>query len=338
MKPRIAITMGDPNGIGPEVALKALLQGERPDIHPLLIGDPVLFESTLDTLELNGRIQPVEQWTDSDLSESTPLLPILPTRTSTTSWTPGIATAESGDLAMQAVEHAIDLCMEGTADAMVTAPISKEAISMAGHPWPGHTEFLAHKTGTEHVQMILCTDQLRVALATIHIPLRDVADAITEETVTRQLDRFHASLTHDFGIKDPTIAVLGLNPHAGDGGVLGREEIDILSPLLERARSRDMNVSGPHPADGFFGSGQWRNADGILAMYHDQGLIPFKTLSFGKGVNFTAGLPILRTSPDHGTGYAIAGRGIASPDSMKAAILMAHRLAIRQPEKNEQPS
>lgn len=335
MKPRIAITMGDPNGIGPEVTLKALLQDERPDIHPLLIGDPALFESTIDHLNLSARILAVQSWMDADLSAASPEIPVLPIQETSGSWTAGEATPASGAASMSAVGMAIDLCMQKEADAMVTAPISKEAISMAGLPWPGHTEFLAHRTGTKRVQMILCTDQLRVALATIHIPLCDVAAAITAEEITAQLNRFHTALNQDFGIDDPTIAVLGLNPHAGDGGVIGREEIDILDPVLKEARNRGMSVTGPHPADGFFGSGQWRQVDGILAMYHDQGLIPFKTLSFGKGVNFTAGLPIIRTSPDHGTGYSIAGQGVASPDSMKAAIRMARTLAIKRSNGSE---
>ncbi|MGM0506175.1 MAG: 4-hydroxythreonine-4-phosphate dehydrogenase PdxA [Bacteroidota bacterium] len=327
MIPRIVISMGDPNGIGPEVALKSLLEGNRPAIHPLLIGDPELFDRTLKTLDLPATIQTVDTWTDADLGQPSPTLPVLPVQEKSPSWTPGSPTAASGAASMQAVEKAIDLCVEGTADAMVTAPISKEAISMADYPWPGHTEFLAHKTGTDRVQMILCTDELRVALVTIHIPLREVANAITRDEIELQLNRFHTSLTQDFGLENPTIAVLGLNPHAGDGGVIGREEIDILKPVLAEARTRGLTVTGPHPADGFFGSGQWKEADGILAMYHDQGLIPFKTLSFGKGVNFTAGLPILRTSPDHGTGFAIAGKGVAHPDSMKAAIEMARSLA-----------
>ncbi|MEX1211606.1 MAG: 4-hydroxythreonine-4-phosphate dehydrogenase PdxA [Balneolaceae bacterium] len=330
MKPRIAITMGDPNGIGPEVALKALLKGERPDIHPLLIGDPALFERTLHSLNLSATLTSVDAWTDADLDHPKPTLPVLPVDMSGQPWSPGRPTVASGTASMQAVQLAIDLCMEGTADAMVTAPISKEAISQADYPWPGHTEFLAHQTGTDRVQMILCTDELRVALVTIHIPLRDVANAITRDEIELQLNRFHTSLTQDFGVENPSIAVLGLNPHAGDGGVIGREEIDILKPVLAEARTRGLHVTGPHPADGFFGSGQWKEVDGVLAMYHDQGLIPFKTLSFGKGVNFTAGLPILRTSPDHGTGFAIAGKGVAKPDSMSAAIEMARSLATQR--------
>lgn len=227
---------------------------------------------------------------------------------------------------MSALDTALELISNGHAQALVTAPISKESIHMAGFEYPGHTEYLAHKTKTPNITMMLVSGGLRVGLLTTHIPLSKVAENITEVNILHRVRNIHHSLIHDFGIPKPNIAVLGLNPHAGDGGVLGSEEIEIIEPALSKLNQEGIACSGPFPADGWFGMQQYENFDAVLAMYHDQGLAPFKALSFGRGVNFTAGLPIIRTSPDHGTAFAIAGQNKANTDSMIEAITLSHTL------------
>jgi 4-hydroxythreonine-4-phosphate dehydrogenase len=305
-RPRIAISAGDPNGIGPEVALKCALDAAvRRRLDPVLVGHPANLRAHAALLGLEELPCPV---IDPDAGKSF-------------DWGLGRVSADAGRVAMQAVEKATRLCLEGECDAMVTAPISKEAIRMAGYAAPGHTEFIAGLCGSAKHIMILVSDDLRVGLVTGHVPLREVADAITVKRVSSRLKSLSDSLRKDFGVVEPRVAVLGLNPHAGDGGVLGREEMEVIRPGMEEAGS--VECHGPFPADGFFGNRSYRDFDGVLAMYHDQGLAPFKTIAFGAGVNFTAGLPIVRTSPDHGTAFDIAGQNRARPDSMRAALLLA---------------
>ncbi|MDX1619244.1 MAG: 4-hydroxythreonine-4-phosphate dehydrogenase PdxA, partial [Balneolaceae bacterium] len=201
--------------------------------------------------------------------------------------------------------------------------ISKEAVNRAGYEIPGHTEHLAQQTGVENPIMMLVNNGLRIGLCTTHIPLKEVPFQITEERIILMIRNMADSLNRDFGIDTPRLAVLGLNPHAGDGGTLGIEEQRIIAPAIDKARSGSVDIEGPFPADGLFGSRNYTQYDGILAMYHDQGLIPFKALSFGKGVNFTAGLPIIRTSPDHGTAFDIAGKNRANATSFKQALELA---------------
>jgi len=243
---------------------------------------------------------------------------------------PGQIRAGAGRLAMESVARACDLCLSGGADAMVTAPISREAVKLGGYEFPGHTEFLAERTRVGRFAMMLVSGSLRVALLTIHEPIASVAGLITNERITETLQTISDSLANDFGMAEPRIAVLGLNPHAGDGGVIGREEIDIIQPALEAAQAAGLDVSGPFAADGFFGRRGDKEFDAVLAMYHDQGLAPFKALAMGAGVNVTLGLPIVRTSPDHGTAFGIAGEGVASAASMKAAILLAADIARKR--------
>jgi len=212
---------------------------------------------------------------------------------------------------------------------MVTAPISKEAIGLAGYRFPGHTEFIAELCGSAPHIMLLVSGELRVGLVTGHLPVRKVTAAVTMDRVADRLRVFRDSLAADFGIEHPRIAVLGLNPHAGDGGVLGGEEEAVIRPAMERSRGFAPSVDcfGPFAADGFFGNRSYLECDGVLAMYHDQGLAPFKAITFGSGVNFTAGLPIVRTSPDHGTAFDIAGMNLARPDSMRTALLLAAEIS-----------
>ncbi len=234
--------------------------------------------------------------------------------------TPGKASKETGKAALHALKQASTDLKEGMLDALVTGPIDKNTIHSDEFPFRGHTEFLADFFGAKDHLMLLVSDSLRVGLVTSHVPLRDVATLITKERVESKIKTLDQSLRKDFGIVKPKIAILGLNPHAGDGGLIGDEEEKILKPLINDLKNSGKTIFGPYPADGFFTSGSHVKYDGILAMYHDQGLIPFKSMAFETGVNFTSGLSIIRTSPDHGTAYNIAGKNQASENSMRQAI------------------
>jgi len=327
MNPTIAVSMGDYNGIGPEVALRHISKMTFSESSPLFIGHESVFNFYSDMLGyripsriITGpeQIEPgiVNIWNSSDDEE----IDIIP----------GMNSKNAGAAAMKAVEAGIDFCLNGYCDALVTSPISKEAIHKAGYDVPGHTEFLAEKTSTDNYMMILVSGNLRVGLVTGHIPVKDVSSNINSSLILKQIQTLHKSLNHDFGIIEPKIAVLGLNPHAGDGGILGREEIELITPAIRKANAENITAEGPFPADGFFGNRMYEKFDAILAMYHDQGLIPFKTLSFGTGVNFTAGLPIIRTSPDHGTAFGIAGMKKADGQSFTAAYNLAEKMAVNR--------
>jgi 4-phospho-D-threonate 3-dehydrogenase / 4-phospho-D-erythronate 3-dehydrogenase len=305
MRPLLALCMGDHNGIGPEVVLKSaphLPAGSR--VH----GSRRVFERL--SADLGLALRSDISWLDTAPLQETDIRY-------------GVPDAISGEAAMACVRAAVLDCVEGRASAMITAPLSKEAIAMAGYPFPGHTEYLRELTGSTDVGMLLVGPDLRVGLVTIHQPLATVSESLNPEAVLRRIRMLRSTLRNDFGIPTPRIAVLGLNPHAGDGGVLGHEEERVIVPAIRAAVEDGIDASGPYPADGFFGSRAYRRFDAVLAMYHDQGLIPFKTLSFHDGVNVTVGLPIIRTSPDHGTAYDIAGTGQADPASMISAITCA---------------
>ncbi len=328
-QPRIAITLGDPNGIGPEVTLKCLRDPSlRAQVRPIVMGSAHVLREHARALGygdlLLHAVTPGGPLPDDGLA----ILDVLPDETPAVDF--GRVTADGGRLAMRAVQAATDACIDGWADAMVTAPLSKDAIARAGARFPGHTEYIAERTGAASHAMMMVAGTLRVGLVTAHIPIAEVPSHVTKSAIVEKLDVVHASLRHDFGIEDPTIAVLGLNPHAGDGGVIGREEERIITPAMEAARSDGMRVVGPLPADGFFATDLDSGYDAVLAMYHDQGLVPFKALAFDRGVNFTAGLPIVRTSPDHGTAYNIAGQGVANEGSMRSAIERAVEIASRR--------
>lgn len=327
MNIRVAISIGDYNGIGPEIILKSLADQKREEITPVIIADPGILDYYA------GKMEHPVKWkvisTSHEVTDGT--INVLPPNSEEPpELNPGHVTRAAGRYAMQSVEKAVDLCQQQSMHAMVTAPISKEAINRAGYKIPGHTEFLAEKTGTPRFMMLLVNGKLRVGLVTIHIPLSEVPEQITEQNIFRQVRIMERTLRDDFGIKEPAIATLGLNPHAGDGGVIGTEELNIIHPALQKLRMDGIRVEGPFPADAFFGNRRFESFDGILAMYHDQGLIPFKTLSFGSGVNFTAGLPIIRTSPDHGTAFDIAGKNQARPDSFNEALELAVQLAANR--------
>ncbi len=331
-RPRVVITLGDPNGIGPEVVLKSLLEEAlRRKMQPVAVGSAEVLRAHaeklgLDTLPICAFEEMPREVPDDALAVWDVAEGAAPEVRF------GETTAAGGRLSMQAIAAATDACAEGRADTIVTAPISKEALRKAGYTNPGHTEFIAARTGsTGHVMMMVDEEEgLRVGLVTGHVSVAEVPAGVTQEAIVQKLRVMAKSLRQDFGIARPQIAVLGLNPHAGDGGVMGREEIEIIGPSLAAAQKEGLAAEGPFPADGFFALDKNRRFDAVLAMYHDQGLVPFKALAFDRGVNFTAGLPVVRTSPDHGTAFDIAGTGAASPGSMKSALRLALAVARRR--------
>lgn len=314
--------MGDFNGVGLEVALKALADENITELFtPVLFADGRLVEHARNSMS-------IEMPKVRHIAKASDLLPghinLIDLHLSETNVEPGQPTRQSGKGAVESLERAMEALKAGHIDALVTAPISKEAAQGENFRFAGHTEYLNHKAGNGHkAQMILFDDLIRVALVTTHLPISDVAQFITRENVGASIRNFNHTLRQDFGITRPKIAVLSLNPHVGDGGLLGSEETDAIKPAIDDVNSEDILAFGPYAADGFFGNGTFHHFDGILAMYHDQGLAPFKAIARENGVNFTAGLPFVRTSPDHGTAYDIAWKGEADASSMREAIYKA---------------
>lgn len=320
-KPRIGITIGDLNGIGPEVVMKALA-----DNRVLSIVTPVIYGSAK-VLAFYKKLLALEEFNFSPVRGKgqfvSKSINVVNCWEEVIEINPGKATRETGTASLRALQCACAELKEGLIDALVTAPIDKHSIHSEEFPFKGHTEYLAREFGGGESLMFMVSETLRVGLVTDHEPLKDVASLITRERLEAKLKLMEHSLRKDFGINKPKIAVLGLNPHAGDGGLIGKEDEDIVRGVVADQRNKGKLVFGPLPADGFFGTAQYRQYDAVLAMYHDQGLIPFKTIAFENGVNFTAGLSIIRTSPDHGTGYNIAGKDQASESSMREAIFQA---------------
>jgi len=319
----IAITQGDINGIGYEVILKTLAEPRvYEDFVPVIYGSSKaagFYRKQLDIQGINlNIINSVEE-------AHTKKVNIINCTDEEIRVEPGKSTEEAGKAAFMALERATADMQKGLVDALVTAPINKKNIQSAEFHFPGHTEYLEQVFGEKHSSlMLLVNDVMRVAVVTGHIPVKDIASFITQEQILEKLKIFNQSLKEDFTIIRPRIAVLGLNPHAGDEGVIGDEEATIIKPALKDAEKEGILCFGPYPADGFFGSGHFNKFDGILAMYHDQGLIPFKAISMDNGVNYTAGLPIVRTSPAHGTAYDLAGQNLASEESFRQALFMAY--------------
>lgn len=313
---RLIVSIGDANGIGLEVFYKAIELVNNCDfsdeLEIALAGDYSAVKSYFSKMNYDaeylenkmivfGREISIEQTIETSKINLGDLMP------------------DSGKLAGAAIELSLNSIKAGQYDALLTLPISKEAIKMAGFNFPGHTEMIGNFCNFNSPLMILCSDTVRVALVTIHESIRKVPDLITEDLIIDRIKQFSESLIIDYGIKKPKIAVLGLNPHSGENGKIGKEENEIIIPAINKSEF----AYGPFPADGFFAHGDYKNYDGILAMYHDQGLIPLKMLAAGAGVNFTAGLPIIRTSPDHGTAFSIAGKNIAEAESTFNAIKLA---------------
>ena len=326
----VGITQGDSNGIGYEVIIKSLADPRILDsFTPVIYGSSKLlgfYRKTLHNIEqLDVNVIP----SAADARQrKINLVNCLPDNIYAE---PGQSTPDAAKHAITALKAAVGDLKAGQIDVLVTAPINKRAMNAEGFSNTGHTEYLQQEFGADDVTMIMVSEQLRVGVVTGHIPLREVPASITQEKILRKLRIMKASLERDFGIPDPKIAVLGLNPHCGDGGLLGDEEQRIILPAVQEAQAEGILAFGPYSPDGFFGLGNYSRFDATLAMYHDQGLAPFKALAFADGVNFTAGLPVVRTSPDHGTAYEMAGRDEADPRSMMSAIYTAidifrHRL------------
>ena len=320
-KIRVGVSIGDYNGIGLEVIIKTFSDARMMDVcTPVIYGNLSLIKAYNESLDVSDfsfleiadaaqanpkRANLVQVWDD----EST--------------ITFGESTSDAGKKSFLSLEAATKDLASNKIDVLVTAPINKNNIQSEDFSFPGHTEYLANYANEDYPLMVLTHGDLRVGTITGHIAIKDVASQITEEVILKKIEVLQKTLQQDFSIAHPTIAVLGLNPHSGDNGTIGSEEKEIIIPALKKAEKKGTLIFGPFPADGFFGSPGYKKFDGILAMYHDQGLTPFKTISFDEGVNFTAGLPIVRTSPDHGTAYDIAGAGIASASSFRNAVFSA---------------
>ncbi|MEN8929241.1 MAG: 4-hydroxythreonine-4-phosphate dehydrogenase PdxA [Flavobacteriales bacterium] len=318
---RVGISIGDINGIGPEVILKTFTDNRMLDfVTPVIYGSASLLSAHRKTLDL-----PALTHTNMEegMEAKSKTLYIKKCWDKDPELNIGVETPEGGEFAIKSLKAATDDLAASKIDVLVTAPINKHNVQSSDFKFPGHTEFLAKLSNVDNALMLMVSDKLRVAVVSGHIPLKEVAKNLTKEKIVNSLTQLNESLMKDFGITRPKIAVLGLNPHAGDNGVIGDEEKGIISPAISDAKGKGIMAFGPYSADGFFGSSVYTEFDGILAMYHDQGLVPFKSLSFGNGVNFTAGLPIVRTSPDHGTGFDIAGKNQASESSFRNALYLA---------------
>lgn len=329
---KIGISIGDINGIGLEVLIKCFTDKRMYNyVTPILYGSAKIvayhrnivkasefqYYNINDTRKaVSNKLNVINCW-DENVNISL-----------------GKATDESAKFATISLERMCNDLKSGFLDGIVTLPINKHLMKKAGFRFDGHTEYLENKFGGDSL-MFLISDDLRVATLTNHVPVSQVSSLITKELIDKKLRLLNQTLIVDFGIERPNIAVLGLNPHAGDGGMLGQEEETIIRPAIIEAKKKGINVAGPYPADGFFGSANFKKFDAILAMYHDQGLIPFKALTFDTGVNYTAGLSIVRTSPDHGTAYDIAGQNIASEKSLRKSILMACDIIKNRQEYHE---
>jgi 4-hydroxythreonine-4-phosphate dehydrogenase len=322
MKPIIGITLGDYNGIGPEVILKSLAS---PRIlkwcTPVIYGSSKVLDFYRAKFELKEwNIQSIQDASEAKSGES---YVINCWDDAATLIEPGKETKEAGKAAFDCLERASNDLDRGLIAAVVTAPINKHNIQSEEFKFPGHTEYFTERFEAKNSLMMLVSDNLRMGVATGHIPLLEVPAALSADLLRAKIQLFLSSLKEDFSLDKPRLAVLGLNPHAGDAGLLGQEELEIIQPVVDEFRAKGHLVFGPYPADGFFGKAQFKEFDGVLGMYHDQGLIPFKYIAFDSGVNFTAGLPVIRTSPDHGTAYDIAGTNVADPGSFLQAIFLA---------------
>ena len=331
-KPIIGITIGDINGIGPEVVIKSLEDARIiKQFTPVIYGSGKVlsfYKKNLDKEDFNYfQINGLDKINHKKVN-------ILNIWDEAVEISPGKGNETSGKYARISLQKATEDLKNGHIHAITTAPLSKELIQNDEFKFPGHTEYLTKEAGEKESLMMLVHEGLRVGVVTGHIPLKEVSKAIDKDKVSSKLKIMIKSLKNDFGIKKPKVAILGLNPHSGENGLLGDEESKVIEPVINQFKSGHDLVYGPFPADGFFGSGSFQNYDGVLAMYHDQGLIPFKAMAFEEGINYTAGLPFVRTSPDHGTAFAIAGKNEADETSFRNALYLASDIT-RQRSENE---
>jgi 4-hydroxythreonine-4-phosphate dehydrogenase len=322
--PRIAITMGDPAGIGPEIVIKALPGEDISQVcRPFVLGDVGVLRAASKTFgprSFHMMQHPV------DVSERPETIDVLSLSDLKGSVCPGRPTKDGGTAMVDYILRAVELATSGQVSAMVTGPTSKELMNQAGYEFQGHTDLIAHLTHTQDYVMMLAGEKLKVALVTIHCPLREVPERINKERIVKTITITCQALENDFGIEKPRVAVAALNPHAGEAALFGREDIEIIQPAVQEAKKSGLSVEGPLPADTVFYHAVIGRFDAVVAMYHDQGLIPLKLLHFSDAVNITLGLPIVRTSVDHGTAYDIAGKGTADPSSLIAAVKMAAKI------------
>lgn len=320
-RPLIGITMGDPGGIGPEILVKSIVNKEIQKISkPVVLGDAAIMEEAVNFLDASMEICILDR-PDQFKEKHINLLPSSSLDPETCKLSS--PTRESGKAMADYITRGTSLAMDNQIQALVTCPITKTGLQMAGIPFPGHTELIASQTNTQNFAMMLAGTRLKVVLVTIHMPLNKVAANLTQETIIKKVSLTRQSLIHRFGISSPKIAVAGLNPHAGESSMFGREEESIILPAVNQAKKMGIDLEGPLPPDTVFYHAVNGKYDAVICMYHDQGLIPFKLVHFKDGVNTTLGLPIIRTSVDHGTAYDIAWKGIAHPDSLIEAIKMA---------------
>lgn len=327
---RIGLTQGDINGVGLEIIVKTLSNHDILELFtPVIFGSAELIRKTAETLGIDDFHFEVVK-TAEEIADR--VINVIETGETTPRQTPGIPSEEGGQAAVESLKAASAAIEEGTIDLLVTAPIDKKTAKSGGFDFTGHTEYLEDRFVVDggKALMILVYEGLRVALVTTHLPLSAVTKSITKEKIEESIKNFNRALKMDFGCERPKIAVLSLNPHCGDGGVLGEEDLSVILPAVEQCKSEGIMAFGPIAADGLFGSGSYHSFDGILAMYHDQGLAPFKALAGPRGINYTAGLNIIRTSPDHGTAYDKAGHGTADDTSMREAIYAAIDIAKRR--------
>lgn len=332
-KLKVGISIGDINGIGLEVIIKSLL-----DNRVLEYFTPIVYGNTKNA-SFHRKANNINDFSFNVINGAEQANPkranIINCWQEDVRITLGEENEIGGKYAFISLERAVEDLNAGKIDALITAPINKHNIQQEGFSFPGHTEYLQSKTNSDDVLMFMICDDLRIGVVTGHIPVKEVAAQITEEAILKKLRLMSGSLKTDFWVQKPKIAVLGLNPHAGDNGIIGTEDDTVIRPAINKAKEEGILCFGPYPADGFFAADTYLKFDGVLAMYHDQGLIPFKHIARRKGVNYTAGLPIVRTSPDHGTGYDIAGKNLASHDSFLEAIFAAVHIVKNRREQAE---
>ncbi len=332
-KLKVGITLGDMNGVGPEIILKTLSDNRMlQDLTVVVYGSNRVFNFYRKSMN-------IESFTFHGIKDASEALPKKANLVSLTKRDlpvkPGEVTEIAGELAFLSLEKAVADLASNKIDVLVTSPINKKNIQRKGFDFPGHTEYLAKYSNVERALMLMCSDRIRVGLVTGHLPINEVSKELNQEKIIQQLEAMDRALKSDFSIRKPKIAVLGLNPHAGDEGLLGEEEKSVIIPAINEAKEKGIFAIGPFPADGFFAGNGWKDYDAILAMYHDQGLIPFKSMAGEDGVNFTAGLPIVRTSPAHGTAYDIAGKCLANAQSFRQAIYYACDIYKRRAENRQ---
>ncbi|WP_068668069.1 4-hydroxythreonine-4-phosphate dehydrogenase PdxA [Thermosulfurimonas dismutans] len=329
---RLGITMGCPAGIGPDVIVKAAKELRELSSPVIVLGDPQVLYERAKKMGLSFPFRKVSSPLEARAGE----ISILPL--SNLDIEPGRPSLDGFRAMVRYIKEGVSLCLEGQLSGLVTAPISKEGLQAVGEPYPGHTEMLAELTRTREYAMAFYGERLAVALVTIHLSLKAALTSLSIEKILRVTRLAYHFLKKDLGLEEPRLALSALNPHAGEGGLFGNEEKEILEPAVERARKEGLPLSGPYPADSLFFRAATGEFDMVIALYHDQGLIPFKLLHFQDGVNLTLGLPIIRTSVDHGTAYDIAGTGKASPQSLIAAVRLAYRMAKHRHLRSQAPS